>query len=58
MMSLGESADIKWWYQFLTEECDLRLGEDWTWGWQDNAWAVEFRHPRSETLVRLRIDPT
>jgi len=58
MMSLGESADIKWWYQFLTEKCDLRLGEDWTCGWQDNAWAVEFRHPRSETLVRLRLDPT
>ena len=56
MMALGDLADIKWWYHFLTEECQLRLGTDWTWGWQDNAWAVEFRDPRSETLVRLRLD--
>lgn len=56
MMALGEWADIRWWHQFLTEECDLRLGADWTWGWQDNAWAVEFRDPRSEILVRLKLD--
>jgi hypothetical protein len=55
MMALGDTADIKWWHHFLTEECGLRLGQDWTWGWQHNSWAVEFQDPRSETLVRLRL---
>ena len=54
-MVLGEAADIKWWYAFLTEECDLRIGQDWHWTWQDNAWAVEFRDSKYETLVRLRL---
>jgi hypothetical protein len=56
MMSLGESADIKWWFHFLTEECHLRLGTDWSWGWQHDAWAVEFRDPKHETLVRLKMN--
>ena len=55
MMALGEAADIKWWYEFLTEACDLRLGEDWSWAWQDDCWAVEFENPQHETLVRLRL---
>lgn len=54
-MPLGELADIKWWYEFLVEECQLCLGKDWTWGWQDNAWAVEFHDPKSHTLVLLRL---
>ena len=55
MMGLGEAADIKWWYGFLTEECGLQIGQDWLWGWKDNAWAVEFADPRMETQVRLKM---
>ena len=55
MMGLGEAADIRWWYEFLTEECDMTIGQDWSWAWQDNAWAVEFLDPRRETEVRLRL---
>lgn len=55
MMSLGELADIRWWHEFLVEECQLRLGDDWVWAWHENAWAVEFRDPRSETYVHLRL---
>ena len=55
MMGLGEAADIRWWYEFLTEECDMTIGQDWHWAWQDNAWAVEFLDPRRETEVRLRL---
>ena len=54
-MGLGEAADIRWWYEFLTEECDMIIGRDWSWAWQDNAWAVEFTDPRRETEVRLRL---
>lgn len=55
MMGLGEAADIRWWYEFLTEECDMIIGRDWCWAWQDNAWAIEFLDPRRETEVRLRL---
>lgn len=55
MMGLGEMADIKWWHEFLTQECALCLGRDWTWGWLDNAWAIEFKDPKNETLVRLKL---
>jgi hypothetical protein len=55
MMGLGEAADIKWWYEFLTEECDLMIGRDWHWAWKDNAWAVDFTDPRMETQVRLKM---
>lgn len=55
MLALGDTADIKWWFQFLSEECDLKIGQDWSWAWHDNAWAVEFLDPRAETLVRLRL---
>jgi len=55
MMGLGEAADIKWWYQFLVEECGLNLGEHWVWGWQDDAWAVEFAHDSYQTLVTLKL---
>ena len=55
MMGLGENADIKLWHQFLTEECDLALGQDWRWGWKDNAWAVQFTDPRMETHVLLKM---
>jgi hypothetical protein len=27
MMGLGEAADIRWWYEFLTEECDMIIGQ-------------------------------
>jgi len=54
-MGLGEAADIRWWYEFLTEECDMTIGRDWHWAWKDNAWAVEFSDPRRETEVRLRL---
>ena len=55
MMGLGEAADIRWWYEFLTEECDMMIGRDWHWAWHNNAWAVEFSDPRRETEVRLRL---
>lgn len=55
MMALGDTADIKWWYDFLTQECDLRIGSDWHWAWHANAWAVEFVDGRSETLVWLKL---
>jgi hypothetical protein len=55
MMGLGEAADIRWWYEFLTEECDMMIGRDWQWTWYNNAWAVEFSDPRMETEVRLRL---
>lgn len=55
MMGLGEAADIKWWHQFLTEDCGLHLGKDWHWAWQDDCWAVEFADPRDETRVRLML---
>ena len=55
MMGLGEAADIRWWYEFLTEECDMIIGQDWSWAWKDNAWAVEFSDQRRETEVRLRL---
>jgi hypothetical protein len=58
MMAIGEAADIKWWYHFLTEECELRLGEDWTWAWYKDAWAVEFRDPQSQIMVLLRLRAT
>lgn len=55
MMCLGELADIRWWYRFLVEECALEIGHDWVWAWHENAWAVEFLDPRSETYVRLKL---
>ena len=55
MMGLGENADIKLWHLFLTEECGLALGQDWQWGWKDNAWAVEFNDPRMEVHVHLKM---
>jgi hypothetical protein len=55
MMGLGEAADIRWWYEFLTEECDMIIGRDWSWAWKDNAWAIDFLDPRRETEVRLRL---
>jgi hypothetical protein len=54
-MELGDAADIKWWYEFLTEECDLIIGRDWSWVWKNDAWAVDFVDPRRETEVRLRL---
>jgi len=55
MMELGDAADIRWWYEFLTEECDLVIGRDWSWAWNNDAWAVDFVDPRRETEVRLRL---
>ena len=55
MMELGESADIRWWYEFLTQECDAIIGRDWHWAWHNNAWAVEFTDTQKETWVRLRL---
>jgi hypothetical protein len=55
MMGLGDAADIRWWYEFLTEECNMTIGQDWHWAWKDNAWAVEFSDARMETEVRLRL---
>jgi hypothetical protein len=57
MMGLGDAADIKWWYAFLTEECDLMIGRDWHWSWDhgSNCWAVEFADAKQETRVRLMI---
>jgi len=54
MMVLGEQADIKWWFRFLTEECDLMIGQDWHWAWQDNCWAIDLRDPAQETWLRLK----
>lgn len=53
-MTLGEEADIKWWYHFLVDECDLRLGKDWVWAWQNNCWAIDLHDPAQETWVRLK----
>jgi hypothetical protein len=55
MMGLGEAADIRWWYEFLTEECGLTIGQDWCWGWKDDAWAIEFTDAKQETRVRLKL---
>ena len=55
MMVLGEGADIKDWYHFLTESCGLEIGRDWCWAWQDNCWAIEFQDPRDETRARLKM---
>ncbi len=55
MMGLGEAADIRWWCEFLTEECELKIGKDWCWGWKDNAWAIEFNDAKQETRVRLKL---
>lgn len=55
MMALGEVADIKAWYRFLEEDCELRIGQDWCWAWYDNAWAVEFLDPKVEIMVRLKM---
>jgi len=55
VIGLGEGASIRAWYEFLEEECDLRIGQDWRWAWRDNCWAVEFMDPRIETKVRLKM---
>lgn len=55
MMALGHAADIKWWYHFLADECGLRLGQDWSWAWHDDAWAVEFADSKSEVVVLLKL---
>lgn len=57
MMALGDGADIKAWYHFLTEECDLKIGQDWHWSWDhgSNCWAVEFADEKQETRVLLKV---
>jgi hypothetical protein len=54
MMDLGETSSIRAWYDFLTEECGLKIGQDWKWAWRNNRWHVEFMDDRIESLVRLK----
>lgn len=59
MIPLGETADIRGWYRYLAEECDLEIGQDWCWAWDHdrNCWAIEFADPKNEsffTLIKLQ----
>lgn len=47
--------NLQQWFDFLTDECSLEIGEDFRWGWQDNSWCVEFPDSKTEVMVRLKI---
>jgi len=55
MMDLGENGNIRQWYDFLVEECGLKIGQDWKWAWRNDRCHVEFMDPRNETAVRLKM---
>ena len=57
MILLNEKANIRAWYRFLVEQCDLQIGKDWCWAWEQNCWAIQFHDEQTEVIVRLRISP-
>jgi hypothetical protein len=54
MLLLRQDWNLSQWYDFLTEECALRIGEDYQWGWQNGNWAIKFTDPKIELMVRLK----
>lgn len=54
MIILRNDWNLRQWHDWLEEEMDLHVGQDYRWAWQDNHWAIEFLDDRTETAVRLK----
>lgn len=56
MILMREDWNLRQWHDWLVEEMDLHIGQDWHWAWHDDRWAIEFVDPRMETAVRLKAE--
>ena len=56
MINLGANADIVKCYDFMSNQCQLTLGQHWRWAWDRDCWAVEVFDPQHELAVVLRLD--
>jgi len=57
MIELRGDWNISEWYRWL-EFQGLVIGEDFYWCWHNQNWAIEFRDPRMETMIRLKSKDT
>lgn len=56
MLVLSNSWALMEWFNWLDEEMNLAIGQDYVWAWHDHAWAVRFRDPATELLVLLKTN--
>lgn len=55
MLSLSNQGLLYWCHWF--DQQGLTLGTDYHWAWDadQDCWAVEFRDPRTELIVQLKL---